>query len=163
MSTPPDDVKELLNPDRLAPSAAVLGAYIAIDAVLGDDLARCGHERRTVDLLLRLATAPGHAMRAVDLAEQLLLSPSHVSRLIDRVEADGLVERRPDPADRRANQVVLTDAGWEVMAGVAPHMALTLDRVVHGVLSDEETATLVELLGRIEAAARVDRQRRTDR
>jgi DNA-binding MarR family transcriptional regulator len=33
------------------------------------------------------------------------------SRLVQRMETDGLVERRPDPADRRASIVVLTRAG----------------------------------------------------
>ena len=45
------------------------------------------------------------------LAERFGCDPSNVSLLVDRLEARGLVERRPDPSDRRAKLVVATDAG----------------------------------------------------
>ena len=45
------------------------------------------------------------------LAERLKSDPSNVTGLIDRLEARGLVERRPDPTDRRIKGLALTSAG----------------------------------------------------
>lgn len=47
------------------------------------------------------------------LAERFGCDPSSVSLLVDRLAARGLVERRPDPADRRAKLVVATEEGRE--------------------------------------------------
>lgn len=147
--------EELLSARRLAPSAAVLGTHIALSAVLGTEgVAGTQHDQRTIDLLLRLYGSLGRALRAVDLSRQLMVSASHMSRVIDRVEALGLVRRTPDPDDRRASQIVITTEGSEVVATVAPHIAAVLDRVVHNVLTAQEINTLIDLLGRIEHAAR---------
>ena len=45
------------------------------------------------------------------LAQQLGLDRTVMTYLLDDLQKAGLVERRPDPADRRARRVVLTDAG----------------------------------------------------
>lgn len=140
---------------RVAIPAIARAAHIALSAALGDDhVVGTEHDQRTVDLLLRLEMSPAKAMRAVDLCEQLMVSASHTSRLIDRVEGLGLVERTPDPDDRRANQVVLTRHGADVVGEIAPHMAAVLDRVFHDTLNPDEIETLIALLGRVEAAAR---------
>jgi len=49
------------------------------------------------------------------LAAMLELEPMTLCRHIDRMEAAGLVERRPDPADRRARRLFTTDAGRELL------------------------------------------------
>jgi DNA-binding MarR family transcriptional regulator len=46
-----------------------------------------------------------------ELARRLKSDPSNVTGLIDRLEARGLVERRPDPHDRRIKGLALTSAG----------------------------------------------------
>jgi DNA-binding MarR family transcriptional regulator len=152
---PDTDREEPLSQRRLAPSAAILGAHIALTAALGHDhVVGTEHDQRTVDLLLRLEMSPTKAMRAVDLCEQLMVTASHTSRLIDRVEQLGLVARTPDPDDRRANQVVLTKQGTEVVGEIAPHMAAVLDRIFHETLDPVEIQTLIALLGRVESEAR---------
>jgi DNA-binding MarR family transcriptional regulator len=45
------------------------------------------------------------------LAEQLSCVKSNVTQLVDRLEADGLVARKPDPRDRRTKLAALTAAG----------------------------------------------------
>ncbi|WP_030274829.1 MarR family winged helix-turn-helix transcriptional regulator [Streptomyces sp. NRRL B-24484] len=55
---------------------------------------------------------PGTApMRLSDLAERLRIAPRSATAVVDALEEAGLVARTPDPADRRAVRVVLTDAG----------------------------------------------------
>lgn len=143
-----------LDANVLRPSGAILAANIAIGAVLdADAVADAGHDPTILDLLVRIDLAPGQALRAVELCRQLRLSPSHISRSIDKAAASGLVERRPDPADRRAKVVSLLPVGREVVAGFAPKLEAVLRDVIFETLSSGEVDTLVELLGRVEAAA----------
>ena len=59
---------------------------------------------RVLDRLKREA-----GLRQVDLAERLDMEPITLCRIVDRLEEAGLVERLPDPADRRAWRLELTD------------------------------------------------------
>src|SRR4029450_3141757 len=62
--------------------------------------ATLGVTRAQWKVLFRLSRMPG--LRQVDLADQLDVEPITLCRIIDRLEDAGLVERRRDPADRRA-------------------------------------------------------------
>jgi len=46
------------------------------------------------------------------LADYLEVEPITLSRMIDRMTETGLIERRPDPADRRAWRLFVTETGW---------------------------------------------------
>src|SRR5947208_16708193 len=59
--------------------------------------------------LHELDIEPPISMR--ELAERLKSDPSNITGLIDRLEARGLVERRPDPKARRVKGLALTSAG----------------------------------------------------
>ena len=72
------------------------------------------------------------------------MTATRVSRLVDRAEAAGLVARTPDPDDRRAQHVVLTDKGRHAARVYAPLMDGVLDDVVFDTLSAEERDTLIE-------------------
>lgn len=50
------------------------------------------------------------------LAERMGLSKQAVQQLLDLLEADGVVAREPDPADKRARRVVLTELGLKDFA-----------------------------------------------
>lgn len=52
-----------------------------------------------------------NAQTARKIAERLYLDSSTITGLLDRMEQKGLIEKRSDPNDRRALQVVLTEAG----------------------------------------------------
>jgi MarR family transcriptional regulator, transcriptional regulator for hemolysin len=60
-------------------------------------------------VLFRLREQEG--LSQVDLAEVLELQPISLVRLLDRLVEHGLVQRRSDPKDRRANRLFLTPAG----------------------------------------------------
>src|SRR5438309_589161 len=55
--------------------------------------------------------ADGQGRTMTDLADYALLPGPTATKLIDRMVADGLVYRRPDPADRRKVLVYLTERG----------------------------------------------------
>jgi DNA-binding MarR family transcriptional regulator len=72
-------------------------------------------------VLVALEADRGLPLRA--LAQQLGFDPSNLTGPVDQLEARGFVERRPDPADRRAKYLVITAAGaavrddfWTAMA-----------------------------------------------
>ncbi|WP_076860494.1 MarR family winged helix-turn-helix transcriptional regulator [Bradyrhizobium mercantei] len=60
-------------------------------------------------VLFRLREQEG--LSQVDLADVLELQPISLVRLLDRLVEHGLLERRPDPRDRRANRLFLTRTG----------------------------------------------------
>ena len=64
-------------------------------------------------VLFRLRQQEG--LSQVDLAEVLELQPISLVRLLDRLVDHGLLERRPDPRDRRANRLFLTEAGRQLV------------------------------------------------
>ena len=57
-------------------------------------------------VLAKLSRTPG--LRQVDLAEQLDMEAITLCRIVDRLAEAGLVERQPDPLDRRAWKLMLT-------------------------------------------------------
>src|SRR5665213_4067837 len=92
-----------------------------------------GLSRAQCQVLFRLAVSEG--MNQARLADMLEIEPISLARLIDRMEQAGWVERRPDPTDRRAWKLYMTEkakplfsqmieVGREVreeaLAGIAP-------------------------------------------
>ena len=63
-------------------------------------------------MLFRLREQEG--LSQVDLADVLELQPISLVRLLDRLVEHGLVERRSDPRDRRANRLFLTPSGRQL-------------------------------------------------
>jgi DNA-binding MarR family transcriptional regulator len=64
-------------------------------------------------VLFRLRQQEG--LSQVDLADVLELQPISLVRLLDRLVEHDLLERRPDPKDRRANRLFLTRAGRQLV------------------------------------------------
>jgi DNA-binding MarR family transcriptional regulator len=92
-----------------------------------------------------------------ELAREVVLSPTATSRFIDRVEAAGHVRREPDPTDRRALQIVITDSGVELLRRMWPIYARGIDRHFVAQLG-RSTARLRAVLERVAASAGDDRE-----
>jgi DNA-binding MarR family transcriptional regulator len=92
-----------------------------------------------------------------ELAREVVLSPTATSRFIDRVEAAGRVRREPDPADRRALQIVITDSGVELLRQMWPVYAHGINEHFAGQLGGS-TASVRAVLERVAASARDDRK-----
>jgi len=67
-----------------------------------------GISRAQWTVLVRLQRCEG--LKQSELADMLELQPISLTRLLDRLERNGLIERRADPNDRRANRLHLTPA-----------------------------------------------------
>lgn len=102
--------------------------HAAFSASIEDVLA--GHDLTISDFdvlaSLRRAGKP-YALRPTDISRQLMLSPAGITNRLDRLEAAGLIERTPDPTDRRSWTIRLSPAG-----------RTTIDRAVADHVSNEE-------------------------
>lgn len=87
-------------------------------------------------------------IRQVTLAELLEIQPISLARLLDQLSKDGLVERRTDPADRRAYRLYVTDAATEQLACIDNVIREVRLKAFDG-LSEAEIDQLEGLLGRI--------------
>jgi DNA-binding MarR family transcriptional regulator len=77
------------------------------------------------------------SMTLGDLAEVLDVSPRNITGLVDHLEEDSLVERFPDPDDRRAIRVRLAPAGKQKLADIKKEMGDQRHGLVAGFTGDE--------------------------
>jgi len=84
------------------------------------------------------------------LAQKLKCEPSNVTGIVDRLESRGLVERRPDPADRRVKLAAATEEGRRVARELREGLRFAREPLAG--LSDEERLGLRDLLRRMLAA-----------
>lgn len=73
-------------------------------------------------------------------AERLEVEPISLTRMIDRMEESELIERRRDPADRRAWRLFLTDRSREVIDEVRAKLAGLEDEMVSGLAPAQREA-----------------------
>ena len=92
-------------------------------------------------LLREAANADGASQR--ELAELMRIEPPTLVRHLDRLAEEGLVERRPDPTDRRVVRVAVTKAGRSRLAKLQD-VVHEVDTEMRGILSARD----VEVLGR---------------
>ncbi len=81
-------------------------------------------------------------MRQIDLAEMLEVQPITLARLIDQLASSGLVERRADPADRRAYQLFLLPAAAPRLAAIKKVAATVWADALQG-LSEQQAADVI--------------------
>lgn len=94
-----------------------------------------------------LALVSGEPMPMRRIAHRLKCEPSNVTGIVDRLEAQGLAERRPDPADRRIKLAVATETGRETAAKVRETLDFAGEPLA--ALSDQERTVLRDLLHRM--------------
>src|SRR3954447_13252390 len=82
------------------------------------------------------------AQSVSDLAAAERMRPQSMAQTVSDLEADGLVERRPDPADGRRALVSLTDEGNEALQTDRRHREGWLAQAIAEDLSPEEQAVL---------------------
>ncbi|RAI41749.1 MarR family winged helix-turn-helix transcriptional regulator, partial [Rhodoplanes roseus] len=106
-----------------------------------------GWEAFSLIVTLRRSGKP-YEMRPTDLLAESLLTSGAITNRIDKVAALGLVERRPDPRDRRGAIIRLTPAGRRLAdRAIADHFS-GVDGLL-GVLSSSERRQLAGLLEKL--------------
>ena len=161
---PRDHVDEIVaqwrreRPDLNVAPLGLLGRLLRVahlaDAALAEGVAPHGLQSGWFDLLaaLRRTGAP-YELNPTELMRSTLLSSGGMTKRLDRLEKEGLVERRPDPADRRGTLVRLTRRGKALIdRAVETHVAgeerllrslaaadrRALDKALRALLSDLE-------------------------
>jgi len=81
-------------------------------------------------VLIRLDRSEG--LKQSELAEILDLQPISLTRLLDRLAENGLIERRADPNDRRANRLFLTSAARPLLEQLTKLGAEMMETVLDG-------------------------------
>ncbi len=110
-----------------------------------------GYTQSQWRVLLMLAKAQG-CSQAV-LADKLEMQPIAVTRILDRMETAGLIERRPDPNDRRAVQLYLAaNAGpiIKVLQGIAEEVLALVREGVDTERQNEITHLLLAMRANLE-------------
>ena len=105
--------------------------------------AALGLTRAQAAVLAYLARQEGINQAA--LAQLLELEPITLARLLDRLQAAGLVERRPDPKDRRAHLLYLTAAAYPLLDRIFALAAEVREDALAGV-AEADRGRLLDLL-----------------
>jgi DNA-binding MarR family transcriptional regulator len=108
------------------------------------------------DLMAQLDKTPG-GMTLGELSQRMMVSNGNVTGLAERLEAQGMLERRASPNDRRAQIVSLTADGRRAFRAMARTHEDWIAEIFSGLTSDE-TETLMRLLAKTKASARKARQ-----
>jgi len=105
--------------------------------------ASLGMTRAQWAVMVRLERAEG--LKQTELAELLDLQPITLTRLVDRLCDHGLIERRPDPSDRRAKRLYLTAAARPLLERLHVLAETLMTEVLNGI----DDNTLVDMLGQL--------------
>ncbi len=118
-----------------------------LDAEFDATVAPFGLSRKgEYDTLAALRRArPGNGMSPTQLAAAALMTTGGMTSRLDRLEKAGLIERRPDPNDRRALLVALTAAGERLVDDIVAASLAKQERFLEP-LDESDRATLAHLL-----------------
>jgi DNA-binding MarR family transcriptional regulator len=110
------------------------------------------------DLLAQLSRDDGQTL--AELSRRMLVTAGNLTGLVDRAERDAIVERRPDPSDRRLTRVWLTPRGQKLaQKAIARHAELAEE--ILAPLEPREREELRRLLGRLREV--LDDERQSDK
>lgn len=132
----------------------LLRAYYWMDESLQNGLIQAGFQPRTRTQTMILINISNGITRAAELARVLGVSRQAIQQQINELERDQLVTQIPDPEDRRANRIVFSERGSELInaalanlrqAEQALAMRLGYDTVRH--LRNALTADWGEVIG----------------
>jgi DNA-binding MarR family transcriptional regulator len=112
------------------------------------------------DLMAQLYRAPD-GMTLGELSQRMMVSNGNVTGLVERLAAQGLLNRRPSPKDRRAQLVSLTAEGRRFFRAMARANGDWIAEMLAD-LSSNDIETLMRLLARTKASARkaIEREQR---
>ena len=103
---------------------------------------------RVLSAVVRTEKLNEEPLHQATLADMMDIEPITLSRQVDRMEAAGLIERRPDPADRRVKRLYLTEAARPLIEKFRTVATSCYDNVLTGI-SDAEIEQVVDILTRI--------------
>jgi len=98
-------------------------------------------------MILELLYSKGpHPVQKI--SETFSIPSGSITYVVDKLEKKGLVERQPNPCDRRAMNVVLTEEGKSLFDDIFPKHVATISKNL-SFISDDEKVQLIDLLKKI--------------
>lgn len=122
----------------LRPDPDALG-FVLIDVAR---MLRSAFERRIATAGLGLTPGEARALvhvaalegsRQLDIAQRMGIEPMTLSTYLDRLQSLGFIERRPDPADRRAKLIFTTPAADDVITNIRIEQIDLMQLVTSGI------------------------------
>ena len=130
-------------------TTALLGlAYMSLGHRIVDGVIAAGFPQRPAHSAVMAHIDIEGGTRLTTIAGRANITPQAVGELVDELERLGYVVRRPDPRDRRAKRIVLTERGHASVAAALSTIA-TLEAELEDLLGSEALTDLHDLLGRI--------------
>ena len=135
------------SPSSVETAELMFGCFKRMRRLVDAELSECGLSLSRSKILSELRH--NGPLNQSSLATTFDLAPRTVTELVDTLERDGLVERQPDPSDRRARHVHLTPAGEHAQKQAVAVREQLIGRVL-GHLTDQQRAELAGALRVIE-------------
>ena len=143
-----DEVRGWL-PDADVSGLAITGRILRLarylEAGREEELKRFGLTLADFDMLATLRRrATGEPIKIRDLQLSLMLSSGGTTKRLDRLESAGLIERLPDPNDRRGTLITLSPQGLDLISEAVPAIIGYEAATVTAAIGSERTRTAVE-------------------
>jgi MarR family transcriptional regulator for hemolysin len=137
----------------MPPTRPPIGLYLTraartVSRAFDDALAQAGGSLPVWLVLVNLKANPGANQRLI--AEAMGISEATLTHHLNSMDADGLITRRRDPANRRVHVVELTDAGEAAFIRLR-NTAAAFDRRLRRGVTDAQVGQLRALLARLSA------------
>lgn len=109
-------------------------------SLLEDRLRPLGHSAPRMEVMSSISHVPRLSAQ-IEIAKRIGIEGPTLTRMLDMMESEKLVERLPDPADRRAKLIRLTDRGEDALSE-AGGVAASLREQILAEFSEEELAQI---------------------
>ena len=100
---------------------------------------------------LAVLDGAGKPLSPTEIARRLIVTTASITSLLDTLQRRGLVERRPDPADRRRLLITITPAAQDLVRRLVPEIVVLQASVMRDI-PDQERRQFVAVLTRIREA-----------
>lgn len=138
-------------PDQAANTVAMLGrAYSLLGFQIVDGVVGAGFPQKPSHSAVFAQIRP-EGSRLTELAQGGNMTPQSMGQLVDELEDLGYLQRRPDPADRRAKLIVLTARGDECVAAAIKTIQ-AIEAQIDAILGTDGHAELRRLLSELLSA-----------
>ncbi|MFD4861892.1 MarR family winged helix-turn-helix transcriptional regulator [Streptomyces atratus] len=130
---------------------SVWRAYLHATTLMEDHLDRqlqrdAGMPHIYYGLLVQLSQAPRRQKRMTELAKDAKITRSRLSHAVARLEKSGWVRREDCPSDKRGQNAVLTDEGYEMLRRSAPGHVSAVRQAMFDRLTPEQLRSLGEIM-----------------
>ncbi|MFD9287124.1 MarR family winged helix-turn-helix transcriptional regulator [Streptomyces sp. NPDC060030] len=130
---------------------SVWRAYLHATTLMEDHLDRqlqrdAGMPHTYYGLLVNLSQAPRRRRRMTELAKDAKITRSRLSHAVARLEKNGWVRREECPSDKRGQNAVLTDEGYDMLTRSAPGHVEAVRQAMFARLSPQQVESLGEIM-----------------